>query len=90
MTARCTKCHYRHADAKGWSRSWLCTRFPNDGVDPVSGEPEPPYKFCWEVLRISTVQRLGPCEFFEAQKEGPPMVVHEGFKGKSATRATSG
>ena len=78
MTARCLNCRWKHAESKGWTRTWLCARFKHDQIDRINGEPEAPYKPYWKVLEISAVNHLAPCEFHEPERDAPEMVVKHG------------
>lgn len=86
MTARCINCRHLHRDTSKttWTRAWLCSRFKHDATDPANGEKEPPYKRCFDVLRVSTVHAFSPCEFHEPERDAPEMVVSEGAKGRQA------
>ena len=57
---------------------------PHEGTDPVSGEPEPAYKRCIDVLHVRAVRRGGPCRDYKKQNEAPEMVVSHGRRGTEA------
>lgn len=60
----CVDCDLLHRDsAKGNPWTWMCMAFPQDGVDPVSGEVLPPYHRCRDVRQVTVFK--GKCRFFE-------------------------
>ena len=63
----CSACHHLHADSvkhsPRYTRAWMCMRFPQDAVDPVSGEQLPPYHRCQQVLSLGPAP--GECSFFK-------------------------
>jgi hypothetical protein len=64
----CKECYLVHLDSmRGHPRTWMCTRFRQNAVDPVSGEQMPPFHKCHDVLRITMFD--GKCTEFEEARE---------------------
>lgn len=55
---------------------------PHEGTDAMSGEPEPAYKRCFDVLKVRAVREGGQCRDYTPERDAPEMVVKH---GRSAT-----
>lgn len=71
----CDRC--QHVNREGNNPyGWLCSLFPQDRRDPLTGGEMPPYHRCRDVLRLTMPNDSSVCGMFKPLPDvGEPKVV---------------